>query len=498
MKFIVPIIIFAASICAPANARMQSDIRRIAETEPLKSSVWGMLAVKGRDTIAEHNSGKRMLPASNMKLITTGTALHELGEDFRFETGIAHSGKIEDGVLRGDIYIIGGADPTLASDDSAADPSDKLFARWKFFIERAGIRKIEGKVIGDGRIFTDNLENDSWEYYDLGTYYSTGASGLMFYENTQEFYAEPGTAEGEPAKVVPLYPQTPWMEFTDFSVTGPAGSGDNLYLFVTDMAPVGEMRGSLAMDSRPKKEACANKFAAMTCAAYFAGYLETNGIAVSGGYADIDRKGFIRDFMNPGPRMRAEAKDNLTMLGSTFSPALSEIIRETNHRSDNLYAETLYRTIGLKRTGSSCYDSCNVAIFKALEDMGATGLHGFSPKDGSGLSRQNNVSPAFMVEFLETMRGTEEFGAYLSSLPSPGEGTLTSLLRQTGQPVKDRIFIKSGSMNGVLCYSGYILPSDGKPENTIVFSLLTNNGTAALSRVRAELEKIILFLAEQN
>lgn len=498
MKRIVSTILTAV-LCFSAVAQVRSAVLRADESEPLKSSVWGIIAVDGHGkTFADHNSMRRMLPASNMKLITTGAALNELGGDYRFETKLAYSGKIIGEVLHGDVYIIGGGDPTLAADDSTATPADKLFARWKFFLEKAGIKKIEGRIIGDGRLFSDEFENGSWEYDDLGTYYGAGTNGLTFYVNAQDFHAAPGTAVGEPATVRPVYPSTPWMKFANYGITGPAGTGDNLYLFTNDIAPYSEMRGTFAIDRQPRTEHCANKFPAMTCAYYFTEYLKARGTEVTGGYADIDRKGNIRSFTEHEEETAAESPEALTVLGSTFSAALSEIIRETNYRSDNIYAETLLRTLSLKRTGSAMYDSCHVAIFKAIDALGIKDKSGFSPMDGSGLSRQNYVSPAFMVEFLKAMQGSPEFHDYLISLPSPGKGTLASLLRNAEPAVKSRIFIKSGSMGGVLCYSGYIIASNGKPEDTIVFSLLTNNSTASIAAVRTSIEKIILELARQN
>lgn len=146
------------------------------------------------DTLVNRNSGIPMVPASNMKLITTGTALESLGGGYRWETGIAYSGKIENGVLKGDLYIVGGADPTLGAKLGFAEDFSLVLDRWTEMVRRAGIRKIEGFVVGDGRCMDGPMEDPTWLWEDLGTYYGAGASGLSFYENRKTFRVTPGTA----------------------------------------------------------------------------------------------------------------------------------------------------------------------------------------------------------------------------------------------------------------------------------------------------------------
>ena len=146
----------------------QAYVDRIAAQEPLRSSVWGVLAVNSKgDTLAVRNARARMLPASNMKLITTGAALHRLGGEFRYETAIGYSGRVEAGTLKGDVYIIGGGDPTVAAPDSIATASFTLFSNWKNFLLREGIRRIEGRIIGDGRWLDGGVEHPSWTWESI-------------------------------------------------------------------------------------------------------------------------------------------------------------------------------------------------------------------------------------------------------------------------------------------------------------------------------------------
>ena len=482
-------ILFAGALlaCLGLQAQtLQQKVDRAAAREPLAGAVVGVM-VQDMDgkVLAERESGRRMVPASNMKLITTGTALHALGPDFRFKTEIGYAGTVdEDGTLHGDVYIVGGGDPTIGVTDSIAVSSDALFWRWKNYLKEAGISRIDGRIVGDGRAYEGHLENQSWSYDDTGTYYGAGCNALSFYANAVDYSVSAG-AEGEPVKVIQRYPDTPWMHFGNLTVTGPKGTGNSLYLYTTDLAPYAEMRGTFAVGRNPKTEHFANKYGALTCAYYFWQNLRDTGWDISGGYADIDRGGYVRgkDFV---PAYQAGTPKQL---GKSLSPVLSRIVRQTNVLSDNFYAEAMFRQMGEKASGIAVYDSCRVAVYDVLESLVPGKLEGIRIEDGSGLSRLNTVSPAFLVSFLRAMARSKASDAFLASLPKPGEGTLNTLLPKLPADQKDRLRLKSGSMDGVLCYSGYVLDEEGKPSR--VFSFMVNGAKAKTAVVRDALGALI-------
>ena len=325
-----------------AQETLQQKVDRAAAREPLKGAVVGV-AVQDMSghVVARREAGRRMVPASNMKLVTTGTALHALGADYRFETAIGYTGTVEDGTLHGDVYIVGGGDPTLGAADSVAVKTDALFWRWKSLLKEAGISRIDGRIIGDGRALEGHLENTTWGYDDTGTAYGAGCNALSFYENAVDYAVSAGPV-GKGVTVVQTYPDTPWMHFTNWSVTGPAGTGNSLYLYTTDLAPYAELRGTFAADRKPKMEHFANKYGALTCAFYFWKNLRETGWEVTGGYADIDRAGYVRgsDFV------AAEKAGTPVIVGTSLSPVLSKIVRKTNVESDNFYAESIFRQMG--------------------------------------------------------------------------------------------------------------------------------------------------------
>ena len=506
MKGHILIAVLAALGCfslraAVPNTEAQKLISRVDREEPLRSGEWGILAVRmDGDTVACCNHLRKMVPASNVKLLTTGVALRTLGPDFRFETSLGYTGEICDSTLVGDLYIIGGGDPTTGSKSDCAEPLPSLFARWTKILSSAGISRIRGRIIGDPRYFNCPPENSGWTFDDLGTNYGVGPTGLNFYENAQRFYVTPGAAVGSRPFVMPRYPDTPWMIYTNLASTGAPRSSNDMYYVNTTFGPYGEFRGHFPIDRKGYTLECSNRFGAYTCAYYFFHWLSGHGIEVSGGYGDIAPQGHIRtDLLFGGTGSNAPKSADIHVIGSTESPKLSDIARDTNCESDNFYAETLLHILGRRSGGSSEYDSCLVVMSDALAKMGLKPGVGYRQFDGSGLSRKNYVSPDFFVRFLRAMRSGTAAEAFKASLPVPGrKGTLEYRLRTSPDELKGRIHMKSGSMNGVVCFSGYITASDGQPEHTVAFSVMTNNSTGSSWTVYSLVDEIIAALAAEN
>lgn len=503
-------ILAALMICMPLSAQTSNELQSAAEkfaSDPTFSHATVAMSARtvGGRQLIDLDSDKLLIPASNMKLISTGAALYVLGPDYRYETVIGHDGEIIDGTLHGNLYIVGGGDPTTGSKDSIAVSVEKTFGQWKKILDDAGITRIEGHIVGDGRWLDGMLEEPTWMMNDIGTYYGTGVTGLMFYENMLSFNVSAGKKIGDTPSIVPYYPETPWIEVRYDCSTGLKGTGDKLYMYTGDLAPVAEIRGTFGIDRAAKRVDFANKYPEYTCAAYFQKWLSDRGLECSAGAADFRlEKGWLDTEFEDSTSLK-----DLKVIGSTLSPTLDRIAFETNHASNNLFAETLLRTLGKDLKGSSCYDSSYVAlndILKQLKvDKGPVQI-----QDGSGLSRQNYISPDFICDFLEAMAGTEVCDKFVRSLPSPGfDGSLNYNMSGYPATFRARIKVKSGSMNGVRCYSGYILPSgydmkkigsqtEGLPAETIIFSIMTNSCTSPTWKVRPMLDRMMAALAQSN
>ena len=425
----------------PLN-KVQRTVRALdSKGGALENSTWGILAVNFQgDTLAQLNKGKRLVPASNMKLVTTAAAYLKLGRNYTFKTQIATDGTIQDSTLVGNLYIIGGGDPLIGNLFTYLPAEDVPFGKWRKVLEDNGIRRIEGNLIGDGSYFSGEMRHTDWSTEDERSKDGVVPAGLTW-------------------------------------------------------------RGKME-DSLPD-----GPFAA---AAYFHRWLLQNGIVVTGVakasqesvvYSATATHGLAQKTSVNDSSCAASTPDSLTLLGTAQSATLNHIATITNHQSDNFCAETLLKAIGKADNGSDDYDTATEALHRALAPIGMAGPSAkMRFADGSGLSRKNYLTPEFIVSLLRGMARTSVYKDYLNSLPRPGrkDGTLQTRLPKAPAPVKNRIYMKSGSMNGVRCFSGYILPSDGDTRKTIAFSIMVNNHVGGQAALAPVLDQLILELANEN
>lgn len=408
MKRFISIVLTVFS-CVSVFAGIGDLVDDVAKRNPFNSGVWGIKAVTSSgEVLADYNSAVRMLPASNVKLLSTALVLDKFGPDYRFKTALSSPAEIEDGVLKGDLYIVGSGDPSLGLNG----PVTTIFSQWKNILSSKGISKVDGRIIADHRYLGIFPANEYWQVGDVRCGDGLELRGLNFRRNVRD----------------------PEHIFTRSFVGVPS--------------PV---------DS---------------CAQAFRNYLLENGIKVTGGTASDSAEGTV-------------PSDSLHKIGETSSEKLSELVKHTNYTSDNFYAEAFMNAV---RRGKSVKDTFKEAGFD---------FSGCDLTDGCGLSRQDFVTPAFFCDFLMGMATRPYFNTYLKSLPQPGSGTLAARLPDTDKSVKQRIYMKSGSLNGVSCFSGYILPSDEGKE-IIVFSILTNNMQGNGKTVRVAIDQMIEALAKEN
>lgn len=549
---------------------------RDGQTLPEGANVGICIRTMSGKTLKEVNADRNFIPASNLKAVTAALALQKLGTDFRFTTAVAYSGQIDGkGILRGDLYIVGGGDPTLGSDSPIAVPRDSLFADWERAVRNAGIRRIEGRIVGDSRAMPCRMRG-SWMYEDLGTYYGASCSGLMFNRNRLEMTVRPGEKEGVAVRLpdaerpdrrrqVFIPEDYPWMRIENCCTTGAKGSGDQSYLLVSEFAPLGRLVGTYAIDRQAKKLSFNDPFADFTLAYEFAMHLYTAGIPSEGvtatsschptasfdarpagmipapsfGFESFGSNGSSGSMSGPCGQAQHSGDflpaGSLTVLTVTQSPKLWSIVRETLRESDNLFAETLLRALALKtlqkaETVSGWSPVAFPDTDEALETERAllaglgVGLKGIRIDDGSGLSRKTAVSPRFMTEVLHKIQKQSCGKDYVLAFNTPG--TDERLLSGAPAEVRKRLRLKSGSMGGVLCYCGYILPASDNhtattadvtkstasstkstakayktPESTrqsqsiqetTVFSIMINGATQSSAELRAFIESVLL------
>ena len=439
---------------ATQTKTVQTSVKALdAKGGALEHSVWGILAVNFKgDTIASLNKGKCMVPASNMKLVTTAAAYLKLGRDYRFNTTIATDGTVKDSTLFGNLYIIGGGDPLIGDLFSYLPKEDIPFGKWNKVLAENGIARVDGDIVGDGSYFTGELRHTDWSSEDERSKDGVVPSGL--------------TWRGKMGDSIPDGPLAAathfrrWLIANGVVVTSEAMASQESVVYCTAAR-------------QPSDRQCP----------------DGSGIGLRSVFSG---EGRIPVTVN---------LDSLTILGIAQSATLNHIASIANHQSDNFCAETLLKAIGKSNNGSDDYDTATAALHRALSPIGLAGPSaGMRFADGSGLSRKNYLSPEFLVSLLRGMARSRYYKDYLHSLPRPGraDGTLKTRLPKAPSAVKDRIYMKSGSMYGVRCFSGYILPSDGNTQNTICFSIMVNNYVGSQTKLAPVLDALILELANEN
>jgi len=436
------------------------------------------------ETIAELNPTLALVPASTQKLVTTAAAMLTLGESFRFKTELQFDGTFDatTGSLNGNIYIRGGGDPTLGSDKFESTAIAKLLSALLAKLQEAGVKSINGQIIGDDSIFEQSMAPASWNWGDLGNYYGAGACGLTILDNLFYIHFRSGTEAGDSTWVVNTEPAIPGMFLCNEVICGKKYSGDNAYIFGSEYNYQRYIRGTI-----PPGESDFTVKGSIPDPAYYAAfvldeYLRGNGISIS------EQPTSVR--LLKESKQRITPVENRVVLGDIKSPVLSAIVKQINVYSNNLYAEHLHKMMAYKLYGTGSNTNGNDAIQKFWVKKGLDAEQLFVA-DGSGLSRNNAISARNLTQLLVLLTKEPCFESFYNSLPVAGKtGTLRSIGK--GTVLENNLHAKSGSMGRVRSYAGYVKNSKGRE---IAFSMIFNNFTGDSKEIREVCELLMLKIA---
>jgi D-alanyl-D-alanine carboxypeptidase/D-alanyl-D-alanine-endopeptidase (penicillin-binding protein 4) len=420
----------------------------------------------GKD-VARHNPRKALISASLMKLVTTATALDALGYDFLFTTRIWGRGDIANGILYGDIIIEGGGDPTLGSRYFPYQAPAKVIAGIKYMLENSGIYNISGNIYVDESYLSAPRFPSQRLWEDMANYYGAPPSAVTWRDNSFELVLQSPAGEGQLCRVVSVSPNTTNLLF-DCRVRAAAHNKDSAYIYGYPGLKQWQVRGSMPAG----REQFTIK-----------GALPNPGLTFAREVADLFIKGgkpIVK--MNLVP----DWKNNAFLLWEMNSPPLADIVRETNQRSINLFADHLLVALGhtVADTIQCNWDNGIAFIEKYWQKKG--GDYFFSMKDGSGLAPLNTLSPAFLVEMLDYMYNSSTvFPAFKSSLARSGiSGTLKYMWRDP--KLLGNIYGKSGSMRDVMGYAGFVFRPGKSP---LAFAVLVNHHGLDNKDMRRIIEK---------
>ena len=415
-------------------------------------------------------SDSKLSPASSLKLITNFIALQVLGEDYTFTTKIGYAGTIDDsGTLEGDIVVIGSGDPSFASLRSGKDLSivlDKI----KNAVDKAGIKCIDGNISVRTNVFSGQAASGAWPYGDLANYYGSGAYALNFNDNEYNLYFKGSSREGQIAQVDHTAPYIPSLAVASEVVVKGPKSGDQAYIYGDQTNYAKIVRGSIPLTSKQFKIRGSIPNPPLTFAALLAKHLnlKVQGINV-----------------NADPIKKSEFQQIATLK----SKPLNQLVKDANLESLNLYCEAFLRLCAKKETGTGSLENGLDIIEQYLVKIGID-KRSFSLDDGSGLSPRNLITTSSFTQFLAHIAQSQK--KYTSYIPQVSkEGTVTHFM--TKQKGNTRFHLKSGSMGGVLSYTGAFTASSGKQY---AISFIANNHSDGNYAIKVQIEKLfeVLYL----
>ncbi len=462
----------AGSVPGAASAFSQNAVAKkfAAKLEPLLNNVclkagnYGVefFSLDHNRILFEKNSARLLTPASNMKLATTAMVLKELGTNYRFQTRLYSSGKLVDGVLKGDLYIKGFGDPKLVSEQMwlLANAASNL-----------PLRRVEGDVVADDSFFDSESRIKSWNREFGSEPYNAPLGALSFNFNTVTVYAWPGARAGEKPKAR-IDPGTDYIQVTNGATTSRSRRKSKLAVDRVDRDGFDEitLSGVVPLDDTRSRYYLNITEPARYTAQVFKEYLSKSGIETTG-------------------KVRADrVPEGAELLLTHESETLSQIVRGLNKYSNNFMAEQVLKTAAAEKFGPPGTTAGGIQLMQNyMRGLGfLPGEYNFA--DGSGLSRKNRASTRQIVAILASMyKDWSVFPEYVSALAEMGgEGSLKERMADLKEAKTVRA--KTGTLNGVSALSGYLQTKDGE---RLAFSILMNDLRCSNARAQKLQDRIL-------
>ncbi len=426
------------------------------------------------DTLLKfENDSVALTCASTVKLFTTATAIEVLGENYAPVTSLFHNGYIKDSTLFGDLIIRGSADISMGSQYfNAEDSLFQFLVDWKIKLNKLGIKGVVGNIYADGVGFGYKGTPKGWGNSDVGNYYGAFHSGLSIYDNALRLYFNV-PKNGAKASIFKVFPEIKNLSLSGAVYSANIGS-DNSNIYGVPFSYDRRLSGTLPANrdtflvkgSLPDPE--------MEFLNELVRIWNASGFTINGSL--LSARSFVDSVIG---------YKKLTHLMSFTGKTVKEIAYWTNMKSINVFAETLLAWVGFEKSGVGLTD--NSAQLMEEYWKGRVFSKGLSLKDGSGLSRTNKISAATFCSLLKYMHSSKNNSVFKNTLPVAGtSGTLKSFCK--GQCSEGKFIAKSGTMNSVKSYAGYITTISGRE---LAFALIVTNYSCSNSAIVKKMEPVM-------
>jgi serine-type D-Ala-D-Ala carboxypeptidase/endopeptidase (penicillin-binding protein 4) len=481
---------------------LQAKISEILAKPELAPTIVGIKVVSldnGR-VLFETNAQKLLRPASNMKLYTVATALDRLSPDYRFVTSVyATTRPNAAGIVHGNLTVYGRGDPSIAARFNNGDyfkSIDDLAAR----IVAAGVKRVEGDLVGDESYFVGPKYGSGWEWEDLTWYYGAEVTPLTVNDNALDLFVKPGPAVGQPA-LITTGPPDPLLTIVNKVTTSAKGLKRELSVHRGLGENTITITGSIALDDPGYRGGIGISHPALLFVYLLRTSLAQKGVVITG---KSRTTGEVQPALMTGVPVNGTNGANSSSapfqneIATLQSVPFSLIAAQTLKPSQNLYTELILRTLGKvtppPATTSNLSRTSEALGLEAVRSFLKTA--GITPEalvldDGSGLSRSDMVTAEASVQLLTFMSKHRYASVFRDALPVAGvDGTLRT--RMKGTPAENNVRAKTGSLSSAASLGGYMTTAAGEK---LAFTIMVNNYPRDFDPRSACIDPIAVLLA---
>ena len=449
------------------QSQLTSQINNIINRPEFAKSRWGIQLETSGQNIYSRDAEYYFTPGSTVKLLTTAAALTKLGPEQTIKTSIYTDNQ-------GKFYIVGRGDPGL-TEKELTDLANQL--------KQQGITTIN-QLIADNTYFTGPSINPNWEWEDIQAGYGAAINSLMLNQNALDLLLTPQQVN-QPLQVTWVNPQQgEGWQIVNKTLTVAPNQSEFVHIGRSITQPIVYVSGNLQAGAAPEPAYVAVLEPEKNFLERFTAILLKAGISVKNSQILYTNQSNIMPINY----------NNLSEIAMVTSQPLTELIKETNQSSNNVYAGVLLHWLGkttINPNSNTVTDGLK-AIANILSSLQVSPNH-YVIKDGSGLSRHNMISPIALVETLRAMQKSPHAEIYKNSLPIAGmSGTLKNRLNNT--PAQGIVWAKTGNLSGVSSLAGYI--EQPNYQEPLIFSIMVNQSNLSGAKIRSGIDQIVILFSQ--